>query len=285
VLIPCLALVSLAASGCDDATDQTLPDVETTEPGANCPAAACPGAAQQGYVCEGTQNYTEIPLGKYRLLNNLWGIKQAAVTGQQCAWSLLCDTGSAVGWGTSWDWEGGNVRDVLSYTAAILGWHWSSVSPDTGLPVQLSSNRPVTCSWSFGLTRQQGVGYNVNYDLWVSPEATPTESTRPTDEIMIWLSHLGVGARGDGVGTVELAGARWSVYRYVATSTSEWNVYSFVRDDSVNCATLNLMDFFNHLIQTLSFDSSKYLIGIEAGPETLKGKGELRTEHYSCEVQ
>jgi hypothetical protein len=279
LLTSLVCVIGLVASGCDDASDpQTVPDEITTVPGPECPAPACAGSEQQGYLCETSNHGTTMQLGKYRLMNNLWGLSRAGVSGQQCYWSL-CDTGSAVSWGTSWEWSGGGVQQVVSYTAAILGWHWSPIGADTGLPVQLSENRSVTCTWSFALNLHRGVGHNVAYDIWVGAGPAPEQ---PSDEIMIWLSHVGVGPNGSSVAKPQLAGARWTLYEGQAGS---WQVHTFVRDDNVNCATMNIMDFANYLVQTQGLDSSKYLVGIEAGPETLDGLGELDTEYYSCDVQ
>jgi hypothetical protein len=280
-ILTSLACVTvLGASGCDDAAvTPTTPDMETTVPGPECPAPACPpDAAPQGYLCETANHGTSMKLGKYTLMNNLWGLRSGTATGQQCFWGL-CDTGSAIGWGTSWDWTGGSSSQILSYTAAMLGSHFSVPSADSGMPVPLSSTGSVTCTWSYSLTRQKGVAHNVAYDIWVGYAASPTS---PTDEIMIWLTGSGVGPNGNPAGTVELAGALWAVFE---GSTAGWKIHSFVRGESVNCATLNILDFTNYLIKKQVLASDKDLLGIEAGPETLNGQGELATQYYSCNVQ
>ena len=99
---------------------------------------------------------------------------------------------------------------------------------------------------------------------------------------MIWLSYIGVGPTGSAVSSPQIAGARWTLFEGEAGT---WKVHTFIRDTSVNCATLNIMDFANYLIQNGWMDSSKYLVGIEAGPETLNGQGQLDTQYYSCNVQ
>jgi len=282
-ILTSLACVTvLGASGCDDATDTpTTPEEMATVPGPGCPAPACPGAAPQGYLCEDANHGTTIQLGKYRVVNNLWGISRAGVTGQQCFWSLCGDTGTAIGWGTSWDWTGGSLSQVVSYTAAMRGWHFGSTTADSGLPVQVSANRNVTCTWSFALTRGKGAAYSVDYDLWVGATA---DATSPTDEIMIWLNYAGQSciSSGQAPQPADIAGTQWNVCQGVNGS---FNVYSFMRAGNTNCATFNLLDFFAFLIRQYSFDSSKYLIGIESGVETLTGKGQLDTQHYSCDIQ
>jgi xyloglucan-specific endo-beta-1,4-glucanase len=256
-----------------------MSDEMATVPGPECPAPACPGVAPQGYLCESSNSATALPLGKYRVVNNLWGLKNSTATGQQCFWSL-CDNTTAVAWGTSWEWSGGNTSSVLSYTAAMLGWHWSQIGAETGLPVQVSENRNVTCTWSFALSLHKGVGHNVAYDIWLGTSAAPSN---PSDEIMIWLSHVGVGPNGSAAGRPVIAGAGWTLYESDATSPP-WHVHTFIRDDNVNCATLNITDFINYLVQNQGLDPSKYLVGIEAGPETLNGQGQLDTQYYSCNV-
>jgi xyloglucan-specific endo-beta-1,4-glucanase len=277
IILGSALLTILFVSGCDNASDQTVPEETTTVPGANCPAPACPGAAAPTPNCT---SHATVPVSKYNVVNNLWGLNQAGVSGQQCVWSV-CDSGTAIGWGTSWDWQANTTSVPLSYSAVMLGWHWSSIAPNSGLPVLLSDNRKVNCTWSYRFTQHRGIAFDIAYDLWVAPTATPNSGTTPTDEIMIWLNHLGAGPIGMPVGTMDIAGARWTLFE----GKNNWQVHSFVRADNVNCATFNLMDFFNELIQKHGFDSSKYLIGIEAGPEIYVGTGELDSDYYSCDIQ
>ena len=88
----------------------------------------------------------------------------------QIGWQT-CDAGPNIAWGTSYDWLNGPAGQVESYTAAILGWHFSDVDPASGLPVRVGDNRKVACDWSYRVRNDPGASLNVAYDLWLAPVA------------------------------------------------------------------------------------------------------------------
>lgn len=270
VLVLSAAFLGLSAAACDFGASTGVAEVH------DCPAAACADTAQQSRTCE---HGGLIQLGKYRLLNNLWGVARTGIAGEQCLWSV-CDTGSEIAWGTSYDWKGGSTAQVESYTAVILGWHFGGLTPDSGLPVQISANRNVSCTWSYRLTQVGPATQNVAYDLWLSPSATP-DSGAASDEVMIWLNRTGASPIGTQKEVVTLGGSTWTVYQ---GENPSWNVYSFVRTSNAPCATLNFKDFLNHLVANYGLDSAKYLVGIEAGTEVFVGEGQVDTDNYSCTI-
>ena len=244
-----------------------------------CSAPACEDTARLNEACS---HNSEMQLGPFRILNNLWGVQRTGITGEQCIWKT-CDTGTNIAWGTNYDWQNGPTSQVESYTAAILGWHFNTIDPASGLPVRVGDGRRVACDWSYTLKNEGPASLNVAYDLWLSPDPAPTGSTRPSDEIMIWLHQTGGASPiGTAVGTVQLAGAKWTLSEGVNGS---WNVYSFVRTSNTSCAELNFDDFFQYLVRERGFDPAKYLIGIEAGTEVFSGRGTLQTHNYSCDIE
>ncbi len=223
-----------------------------------------------------------ITAGKYWINNNWWGT--SGVTGSQCMWQT-CLSGDTLGWGTSYNW-GGATNSVKTYTSVVLGWHYGTIIPNstTGLPVQLSANRNVTCAWSFTVTQSGTVIQNVSYDLWLHTMATPSYSQAGSDEVMIWLYKSG-GAGPAGTRQVQglsLGGATWDLYE---GNVSSWVCHSFVRTANTNSARLNLMEFLQYLVSSRGLSSSKYLTGIEAGTEIFTGTGQLDTNGYTCTIQ
>jgi hypothetical protein len=86
---------------------------------------------------------------------------------------------------------------------------------------------------------------NVAYDLWAHSSSNLGFDTDPNEEIMIWLYSSGAGAIGGRQATVTLTGTSWDLHQ---GNTGYWNVYSFVRTSNTNSATLNIMEFLNHLV-------------------------------------
>ncbi|HET9929179.1 MAG TPA: hypothetical protein VFQ35_00765, partial [Polyangiaceae bacterium] len=222
-----------------------------------------------------------------------WGMTHAGVTGSQCSWST-CNGDSGISWGTEYDWRGGPAGQVTSYAAVILGWHFSTIPADSGLPVMIGDHRAIDCSWSFNVKPTAPSTQNVAYDIWLSPDPAPTGSTRPTDEVMVWLYRSGPASPigGTVVDTLSLPSGDFALSEgrngpsgdtFVA-GVNGWNVHSFVRTGSQPCSDLNLADFFDFLIEKYGVDPAKYVIGIEAGTEVFSGAGTLTTDHFSCNL-
>jgi xyloglucan-specific endo-beta-1,4-glucanase len=245
---------------------------------ATCPSSACTSPTEQNRVCNDADI---IPLGKYRVLNNLWGDAGTVSTDGQCSYSL-CNTSSAIAWGTDYTWTSGDAISVKSYAAVILGWHWSTIDAASGLPVQLSAGRDVTCTWSFRVSSDANASQNVAYDLWLYTASNVGTRTQPTDEIMVWLYRVN---KDDPIGTfqttVTLEGIEWDLYRGTNGTT---NVFSFLSRANLTCATLNLAHFLDDLVTRTWVQNTKYLISVEAGTELVRGTGSVDTDYYSCSV-
>ena len=247
----------------------------------------CSGGACQASTCAADlpqQNKTStsgasIVLGKYWLNNNLWGASGAS--GSQSIWST-CSSGNTIGWGTEWSNWTGDAGQVKSYDSAVLGWHWGWKVSGTGLPVQLSPNKTVTCGWTYRV--QPGQTIDVSYDLFAHTSSNPGTNDDPTDEIMIWLYRSGGAAPiGGTTATVSIAGTSWELHQ---GKNNRWNVHSFVRSSNADTgATLNISDFLKDLTANRGLASSKYLTSIQAGTEIFLGSGRLDTDQYYCTIQ
>jgi xyloglucan-specific endo-beta-1,4-glucanase len=226
-----------------------------------------------------SQNDGFIVQGKYYIYNNLWGAETGS--GSQCVWGSSIN-GSRISWGTSWKWTG-NSETIKSYAAVVFGWHWGWKVANTDLPAQLSSIRRVLTSWNFSLKQKIIGGTNISYDIWLSDNHRQ-DTENPTGEIMIWLYNTGnicpIGSKQ--INTI-VDGAGWDLW-VGPHPVSGWPVYSFVRTDNTNTASLDLLDFFRYLFTT-GLSSSSYLLSVEAGAEVFVGEGSLETTLYSIEVE
>jgi hypothetical protein len=247
-----------------------------------CSAGACQASSctadmpQQGKTSTAGASIT---LGKYWLNNNLWGATGAS--GAQSIWST-CSSGNTIGWGTEWSNWTGDAGQVKSYDSAVLGWHWGWKITNTGLPVQLSAGKTITCGWTYRV--QAGQTIDVAYDLFAHTQANPGTNDDPSDEIMIWLYRSGGAAPiGGTVATVNVGGTSWELHQ---GKNSRWNVYSYVRSSNADTgATLNISDFLKDLTGSRGLSTSKYLTSIESGAEIFLGSGRLDTDQYYCTIQ
>jgi xyloglucan-specific endo-beta-1,4-glucanase len=270
------------AGGVDDGSGGTEPTGGMGTGGIVCPSPACGNTQRQNEKCKDTDS---VGLGKYQILTNLWGAKGTVESDGQCTWTL-CDTSGKIAWGTEFTWTSGDEISVKSFAAAILGWHWSSIPQGTGLPVQLSGDHRIPCTWSFDLSVDDAASLNVAWDLWLSTESNPSQFTSPSDEIMVWVHRQNkedpIGYEEGVADTVTIGDFTWDLYR---GNNGGNEVYSYLRKETADCATLDLMDFLDDLVLRGWVDTSKYLISIESGPEVVRGKGQLVTETYGCDVQ
>jgi hypothetical protein len=243
--------------------------------GGSCQASTC--AANMPQQNKQTNKGDNIDLGKYFINNNWWG--DASASGSQSIWST-CSSGNTIGWGTEWNWSGGS--GVISYASAVLGWHYGWKMSNTGLPIQLSAGKTITCGWTYRV--QPGQTINVSYDLFAHTQSNPTESQEPSDEIMIWLYRAGgAGPIGGTVASVNIGGSSWELHQ---GSNGRWQVHSYVRTSNADTgATLVISDFLKDLTTSRGLSASKYLSSIQSGTEVYQGSGRLDTDQYYCVIQ
>jgi hypothetical protein len=247
-----------------------------------CSAGACTASTCAADMAQKDKTSTAaatITLGKYFINNNQWGVSGA--TGSQSIWST-CTSGNTIGWGTEWTSWTGSAGQVKSYASAVLGWHWGWKLTGTGLPLQMSAGKNITCGWTYRV--QAGQTIDISYDLFAHSKSDPGTNDDPSDEIMIWLYRSGGAAPiGDTTATVTIAGTSWELHK---GSNGRWNVYSYVRTSNADTGTtLNLGDFLKDLTTNRGFSGSKYLNSIQAGTEVFLGTGRLDTDQYYCTIQ
>ena len=245
--------------------------------GGSCQESTCKAnMPQQGKTSTAGASIND--LGRYWINNNQWGASGSS--GTQSIWST-CSSGNTIGWGTEWNWSG-SAGQVKSYASSVLGWHWGWKASNTGLPVQLSANKNITCGWTYRV--QPGQTINVSYDLFAHTKSNPNSEEDPSDEIMIWLYRSGGAAPiGGKVASVNIAGTAWDLHQ---GSNGRWQVHSFVRSSNADTgATLNLMDFLGDLTANRGLSKSKYLTSIQSGTEVFLGSGRLDTDQYYCTIQ
>jgi xyloglucan-specific endo-beta-1,4-glucanase len=250
------------------------PSKVTPTRGAQLPGAVQPQLAQD----RSCKKDAAITLPPYWINNNQWGATTGS--GSQCVFRTS-DSGSTIGWGTSWDWTG-SPNSVKSFPSAVMGWHWGVQVPGSGLPVRLSEDVDVESKWSFSL-KQEGEGaMNVMYDLWLHDIANPGGANDPTAEVTVWLNRTGDAApAGTREATVTIDGTKWDLFR---ATNATWDVYSFVRTSDTTSASLNLKDFTDELTRRGLLSQQKYLTSVEAGAQIFTGEGRLDTSQYSVRL-
>src|SRR5262245_46505280 len=119
--------------------------------------------------------------GSTYVVNNEWDIGTASG-------SQSITVNSSTSWSTTLNWTRPEEWKVTSSSAAITGWHWGWHFPpaQTGLPVQLSAGRSVRLDSAFNIQFQSAPvqRYDVAYDIWLHPTATPANDGSDRYELM-----------------------------------------------------------------------------------------------------
>jgi hypothetical protein len=153
--------------------------------------------AATGTICD---QYGSTTQGNYIVMNNRWG-----TTATQCI--NVTTSGFAI---IQQDGVGNLGGAPVSYPAIYVGCHYSSCSPNTNLPMQISAissaNTNVTLTYPSGTHT-----YDAAYDIWLNAD-TNVSGVQDT-EIMIWLTHVGsIQPIGSFVTTASLGGQTWDVW-------------------------------------------------------------------------
>jgi xyloglucan-specific endo-beta-1,4-glucanase len=217
-------------------------------------------------------------MGKYILNNNWWGT--AGATGQQCIWGT-CQDGDVVGWVTNWNWSGG-TSSVLTYSSVVFGWQYGFQVSNTGLPIQVSTNKAINCGWDFAVTEASGA-YNVAYDIWLHTSANPPTDGGQSDEIMIWLKKAGnpMPAGSTYASGMSIAGTTWNLWE----GNVGWPVHSYLRTSDTSSAVMDVMAFMNDLVTRGRIPNTRYVTGVQAGVEVRSGGGTLTTNGFYCRIE
>ena len=155
-----------------------------------------PAAAATGQICD---QYGSTIQGNYIVMNNRWG-----TTATQCI--NVTTSGFQI---TQQDGVGNLSGAPVSYPAIYVGCHYSNCSPNTNLPMKISSIS--SAQTNVTLTYPGSGTYDAAYDIWLNAD-TNVSGVQDT-EIMIWLNHTGsVQPIGSKTGTVSLAGRSWEVW-------------------------------------------------------------------------
>jgi cellulose 1,4-beta-cellobiosidase len=234
-------------------------------------AAGCSGAATTTLCSSQTLSASG---GAYTIMNNEWGstAPECITTGGNAGFTVA---NSSIAKATNGA-PGG-------YPAIYKGCHWGACTPDSGLPIPVSSIHAGTVTTSWSTTQPGGSSvYNVAYDIWFNQ--TPTTSGQANGaELMIWLNRNGpVHPAGSPVASnVAIGGHSYHVwFRH-----RRWNTISYTMTTGTTSVTnLDLQALAADAVSRGYIRSSWYLIGVEAGFEIWQGGAGLATRSFSVNV-
>lgn len=168
-----------------------------------------------------------------------------------------------------------------AYAEIFRGCHWGGCTPNSGLPLQVSSLGNPSTSWN---TAQSASGeWDAAYDIWFNK--TSTTSGQPNGaELMIWLGSKGTTAVPPGTPKVTIDGTRYYFMESVRTSgTVSWPLLSYkpVSSGTTSVSKLAIKNFVQDSATRGYISPSMFLISVEAGFEIWNGGVGLATNSFS----
>ena len=237
-------------------------------------AAAAPAACSSGGATTLCHSDTHpVGGGTYTVMNNEWhsNANQCITTDGTASFTV---TNSAIA-NSLHGAPGG-------YPLIYRGCHWGACTPDSGLPIRVSSIRAGTVVTSWRTTQPGGSNrYNVTYDIWFN--RTPTTSGQPDGaELMIWLNRHGPIPAGPLVaGGVSIDGRSYDVYLH----QGRWNLITYLM--TTGATSVRQLDLWPLVADSVSrgyIQPSWYLISVESGFELWRGGTGLATNSFSVKV-
>jgi chitodextrinase len=222
-------------------------------------------------ICE---QFGSTTAGDYRIMNNRWGTS-----------ATQCINTTANGFSITQQDGIGNLQGApTAYPAIYLGCHYSSCSPSTALPRQISTIG--SANGSISLSYPGGGTWDAAYDIWLNADNNTT-GVQDT-EIMIWLnrntSSGNIQPIGSPVGTVNIAGRGWQVW---TGNNGQNNVVSYLFQGSpLTSFGFDVMNFVSDTFARGSQygNNNWWLTSVQAGFEPWIGGVGLTVNSFSQAV-
>jgi len=269
--------VALALAGC-------AAGGSSESPNAGMLPSTAPAASTDRLCTDGARR----TVGPYMIENNLWN-KRDATRYSQCV--SLTDAGKgAVTAVLDWSWTV-KPDGIRAYPELIYGQKPWNASTTPALPRVIDSLQAVSVGTGFTQTRDAAANGNLAFDIWLtSSNQRPAGSDHlPIKvELMIWLDAFGGAVpAGAVIGSVDIGGTTWDVYRTTATWGPEPWLYVAYKARSLPASPLQLdvLAFLRNLKQRGSITGQEWLASIEVGNEIVAGKGTTTFSNFSVSVK
>ncbi len=227
------------------------------------------------------QQYQDFTVGSYIVETNYWNF--TGCPGTQCL-DVDTTTGSFV------VTQGPNCGDtVATYPNVLYGSAFGAVSPNSGLPKQVSALSRVTSDWSFSVGGTATDHYDVAYDIWFCPNRSCGQNGFPGGlELMIWLDYQNTYGWQRDLGSVNLSGYNWEVWTFTQGSgANAWTYLAYLIQPTMVTSVTNfdLLAFFKDAETRGYLQSSWYLYAVQAGDEIRSGGLPYANNGFSVSVQ
>jgi hypothetical protein len=230
------------------------------------------------------EDFATAAVGSYLISSNYWN--KDVCPGTQCI-EINKSTGAFSV--TSGPEPCGN--NVSSYPNILYGCSYGNCSPGTVLPLPVSQVTSLTSSWDFsaGGTSSKDA-WNVAYDIWFCPDNNCAASGFPKGlELMIWLDYKNAHGWKDHLGTAQLGGYTWDVWKadmLVGGASDSWGYMDYmIKPQMVTKVTnLDLNVFIQDAVKRGYVSPTWYLYAVQAGMEVRAGGMPFTSNSFSVTI-
>jgi Glycosyl hydrolase family 12 len=169
-----------------------------------------------------------------------------------------------------------------AYPSLYRGCHWGTCTPDSGLPIQVSTlETPGTVLTSYATQTVSAGAWDDAYDIFFNPSASGTQGSGAGLEMMVWLAHSGpVEPAGSIVASnVSIGGRTYNVW---------WDGYTVtyvLATPAESVSDLDLGPLAADAVARGYMPASWYLIDVEAGFEIWQGGAGLAASSFSVSTR
>ena len=245
--------------------------------------AALPPVWPAEVTVSSCDDFSSLAVGSYVVQSNYWN--KTACPGTQCM-----EVNSATGAFSVTQGPGACGDTVASYPNVLYGCSYGNCSPDSTLPMPVSTISTVTSSWDFSAGGTAKDRYNVAYDIWFCPDDNCGSSGFPKGlELMIWLDYKNVHGWKTNLGSKTIAGYTFDVWvsdMLAGQATTSWTDLTYIlRSPQVTSVTdLDLNAFFKDAKASGYMQDSWYFYAIQAGMEVRSGGMPFTSNSFSVSI-
>jgi len=145
-------------------------------------------------------------------------------------------------------------------------------------PVKVGELTSFTADYDVAL-KGNADGCDVSFDMWLT--STPGgDTSKITNEVMVWLHKGDVTPYGSLVGTFTMEGVSASVY----VSHGAWTYTAVIFDTDHMVGQLDVAGLLHHLQDMGIVSSNEYFASLELGAEVVSGAGNLTVNNLDLNV-
>jgi len=231
--------------------------------------------------------WAEIPLGKYVIINNVWG-KGNISDYSQCVFHTpgsIAQQPESMGWFWNWPTRKSGVKAYPSILYGRKPWNRYSTIPQ--LPAKIDQLNQLTASYY--LEESSNGAVNLLLESWITQKRVAVPSDR-TGELAIHLYQKNWPAQaGDYIESIVFDGIKYDFYiektMRVPGDNHSWTYYGFVhKGPPLLMATVDMMKFINYLVARGYVNQEHYIASVELGNEIDHGKGKTRISRFNVNV-